>query len=425
MEGWARLDELNPGCFVATPRFLPQPMESHTTDWSDDRILLLAHMLGDGTMGSSFKYATADAENKQAVMTAAKREFAILADDSSRIGRTWQVWFPSPYRLTHDKYHPMRLWLEPLGLFESRAWTKFVPQPVFGLPDDKIALFLRHLWATDGSLTITKNGRGALVNTYYATTSMQLALDVQHLLLRLRVISTIGKGQKARTTGELYRPGYAVRIQGAANQLRFLQLAGVHGERGACIPEAVGILSGIKENPNNDLVPWGIAGTVKEALRASGNTQRALAAELGEQYCGAYLLGSPQRPRRFSRDRLLRMGQLTGSQEIVDYATSDLYWDRVLEITPLGNKPTFDVTVEGTHNFLANGIVVHNSIEQDSDIVMFIYREDMHKENSDKKNIADIIVAKHRNGPTDTIPLYFRRELTKFENLEMVREPLE
>lgn len=65
------------------------------------------------------------------------------------------------------------------------------------------------------------------------------------------------------------------------------------------------------------------------------------------------------------------------------------------------------------------------AIEQDSDVVMFIYREDMVKENSEKKNIADIIVAKHRNGPTDNVPLYFRKELTKFENLEMVRESLE
>ena len=56
---------------------------------------------------------------------------------------------------------------------------------------------------------------------------------------------------------------------------------------------------------------------------------------------------------------------------------------------------------------------------------MFIYREDMNKENSDKKNIADIIVAKHRNGPTDTSRSISGRELTKFENLEMVREPLE
>jgi replicative DNA helicase len=77
------------------------------------------------------------------------------------------------------------------------------------------------------------------------------------------------------------------------------------------------------------------------------------------------------------------------------------------------------------HKPMLSDLRESGSIEQDSDIVMFIYREDLHKENSDKKNIADVIIAKHRNGPTDTIPLYFRKELTKFENLEMVREPLE
>ena len=65
------------------------------------------------------------------------------------------------------------------------------------------------------------------------------------------------------------------------------------------------------------------------------------------------------------------------------------------------------------------------SIEQDADVVMFIYREDMVKEDSERKNIADVIVAKHRNGPTDTVPLYFNRELTKFADLEMTRAPLD
>lgn len=83
------------------------------------------------------------------------------------------------------------------------------------------------------------------------------------------------------------------------------------------------------------------------------------------------------------------------------------------------------VEARSDHKPMLSDLRESGSIEQDSDIVMFIYREDLHKENSDKKNIADIIIAKHRNGPTDTIPLYFRRELTKFENLEMVREPLE
>ena len=65
------------------------------------------------------------------------------------------------------------------------------------------------------------------------------------------------------------------------------------------------------------------------------------------------------------------------------------------------------------------------AIEQDADVVMFIYREDMAKENSERKNIADVIVAKHRNGPTDTVPLFFQKELTRFADLEFVREPLE
>jgi replicative DNA helicase len=56
------------------------------------------------------------------------------------------------------------------------------------------------------------------------------------------------------------------------------------------------------------------------------------------------------------------------------------------------------------------------SIEQDADIVMFIYREDVYDENSDRKNVAEIIIAKHRNGPTGTVELYFQRNLTQFKN---------
>ena len=56
------------------------------------------------------------------------------------------------------------------------------------------------------------------------------------------------------------------------------------------------------------------------------------------------------------------------------------------------------------------------SLEQDADIVMFIYREDEVNPDSIMKNVTDIVVAKHRNGPTDTIQLVFREDLAKFEN---------
>jgi len=66
------------------------------------------------------------------------------------------------------------------------------------------------------------------------------------------------------------------------------------------------------------------------------------------------------------------------------------------------------------------------SIEQDADIVMFLYRDEYYnREKSEKPGIAEIIVAKHRNGPTGSIELIFRKELTRFENLERRRpEPV-
>jgi replicative DNA helicase len=59
------------------------------------------------------------------------------------------------------------------------------------------------------------------------------------------------------------------------------------------------------------------------------------------------------------------------------------------------------------------------SLEQDADIVMFIYRDDVYNQDSERKNIADIIVAKHRNGPVGEVSLYFQASQTRFCDLEV------
>jgi len=58
------------------------------------------------------------------------------------------------------------------------------------------------------------------------------------------------------------------------------------------------------------------------------------------------------------------------------------------------------------------------SLEQDADVVIFIYREDRYRSESSRKNIADIIIAKHRNGPVGKIELYFDERTVSFKNLE-------
>jgi replicative DNA helicase len=61
------------------------------------------------------------------------------------------------------------------------------------------------------------------------------------------------------------------------------------------------------------------------------------------------------------------------------------------------------------------------ALEQDADVVVFIYRDEMYNEDTERKNIADIIVAKHRHGPTGTVALYFKKELAQFREAEMRR----
>ena len=65
------------------------------------------------------------------------------------------------------------------------------------------------------------------------------------------------------------------------------------------------------------------------------------------------------------------------------------------------------------------------ALEQDADVVMFIYRDEMYNENTEWPNIADVIIAKHRNGPTGTVQLYFRKELAQFLEAEIVKREVE
>src|SRR5829696_1079219 len=415
VEGWSRLDSLTVDGFVAVPRRLPRPVEGEDA-WKDDELILLAHLLGDGSIGpKGVKYATADPANKKAVEEASKTLFGIEALTKTN-GNTYQVWLP--YRLTHGKKHPVREWLEPHGLWGARSWNKFVAEEVFGLEDQKLALFLRHLWATDGSITISRNRHGQTVSTYYSSTSRRLVLDVKRMLLRFGIRSAFGKTTKKRGGGVgTYRASYNLRIQGAEDQRRFLSLVGCYGERGEKIAPALEILSVLKANPNVDLVPWEVRPKVAAAMAEKGVNGRELAEALGETYNGGYLLGTPERRRRFSRTRLARMAGVLESEELANIAQSDLFWDSIVEITPLGEQPTFDVTVEGTHNFIADGVVVHNSIEQDADMVMFLYRDEYYNSESDDKGIAEVIVGKHRNGPTGKVQLAWMEQYTKFASL--------
>lgn len=286
-----------------------------------------------------------------------------------------------------------------------------VPEEAMRLSDHALGRVVAEIYGRIGSLGVGELRGRPLVRLTATTRSRRLAEDLQLLLVRLGVqsrLTDIGTGRSAR---------WRLWVHGAEHQRRFLERAGVAGERGRVAAEALAALEGVEPNPNVDTIPCGVRNLVVSELERAGMTRRGLAEALGESYAGGYLLGTETRPRCPSRERLARIAEAVESKELMAVATSDVFWDEVVDIEPLGEQPVFDATVLGTHNFVANGIVVHNSIEQDADVVMFLYRDEVYHPDTSDKDTAEVIVAKHRAGRTGVCRLVFLDYCTLFANM--------
>lgn len=408
LHGWQRLDALSEGERLATPRFLTA--SNAPSLLSTQELILLAHLLGDGCVlpRQPIHYTSADPKNLAAVEHAAHTLFGIIP---RRIKQKnwWHTYLPSPYHLTHGKPHPITAWYRTLGIAPVHSYEKRIPQAVFASDSISIQLFLHHLWATDGNISWKRlPGRSPSAAIYYASTSRGLAEDVQHLLLRLGIWSSIRESVKKG-----YRPCYQVQVQSASVQARFLSLVGSYGARGDIVAELAQALEKIAPIPNTDTLPpevWELVGSAKDAL---GMSWRDVAHDLQTAYNGSALTATG-----VSRARLAKVAKALKSDGLMHLAESDVYWDEITSITPLGIEEVYDATVPGTHNFVAGDLIVHNSIEQDADVVMFIHREDKMNKDSDRPNIAEILIEKHRNGPTGSTELYFDEKRATFQPVD-------
>ncbi|MBD2515294.1 replicative DNA helicase [Nostoc sp. FACHB-973] len=120
-----------------------------------------------------------------------------------------------------------------------------------------------------------------------------------------------------------------------------------------------------------------------------------------------------------SRERDSILATVVKSEKINFLAKSDIYWDEITSIEYCGKEEVYDLTVPNLHNFIANNIIVHNSIEQDADLVIMLYRDEYYSPDTPDRGIAEVIIAKHRNGPTGTVKLLFNPQFTKFQNLKL------
>ncbi len=400
---WERVDKLKVGDRLAVPRKLEIKGNKSI---SENRIVLLAHMIGDGCYlaRQPLHYTNSDMKLIKIVENAAVSEFKIKPRLVKQ--ENWyHLYLSSADRLARGVRNPIVKWFdEELGIFNQRSGIKVIPEIVFELNQNNRAIFLKNLWATDGCINVKSvNKKGPLVRLYYASKSQELARQVSYLLLSLGITSKISFSKKLD-----YEKTWIVTIQGKENQFRFLNEIGCVGNKEKVVNEAIDKLSKIQPNPNNDVVPREVWSLIETRRKELGWSTRLFHQKMGWAYSGTQRLKSG-----VSRMRLTKISKKLDFEELNNIACSDICWDEVVSIKEIGIKNVYDMTVPGVNSFVVNDIIVHNSIEQDADVVMFLNRPDEEV----RENVV-VSLAKHRNGPIGEFNLYFNGKQISFFEME-------
>src|SRR5581483_274348 len=232
----------------------------------------------------------------------------------------------------------------------TNSETKFVPDIVFSLPKHQIALFLNRLFSGDGFLHLRPSTQQVTID--YASKSKRLIQDVQHLLLRFGINARFRR---------LSSGHYRLFIHGTGPCRTFLQEIGLLGRK--YVEEALAYLSTTNAiaNPNLDTIPSQVWNRLESAAISSGSKLTTLVK--ADRTTATYKMSrtSILRGQSISRSRLLRLASLAGDSDLQNLAQSDIYWDSIVSIEPIGEHQVYDLSMAETHNFVANDIIIHNS----------------------------------------------------------------
>lgn len=351
-ETWTEAAALRKGDRIATIRRGGVFTGTHTT--SEARIRTTAYLIGDGHISKNISLTTLPGLKAQEFIRdvhAAGGTCAISVKHKSKA-----------FAIRVHRNTAIQAWMAEDGLIGTKSKTKFIPEWVFNLSRNDTALFLNRLWSTDGSAKQPQKTQFAFT---YASISKQLIRQVQALLWKFgiptacrRSIPAIYKRRNQR------KYAYQLRIETLEGVQTFLT------EIGAL--EKTILLDVPQHTPNNnrDTYPLEINDLIRKVVASRKDHRRfGCRADKGKSLRTAglreTLKNAPTKEKITDYLRFFRRDVRYGADEVQELAkhldTRDVYWDRIVDIRNLGERPCYDIEVEGTHNFIVEGVVTHNS----------------------------------------------------------------
>ncbi|MBZ9713888.1 DNA polymerase III subunit alpha [Deinococcus multiflagellatus] len=360
LDGWRNVDDLTAGDRIAAPARLP---ELGTDHWPEHEAGLLGWVLAEGnTCHPCGAYLYSQSEAQVADMVALAGQFPNTRPSvKARPDRhnVHDVYLGTGLRGSAAGKSGVRLWLEGLGLVGVKATEKALPTAAFRLNNASLAVLVGRYWSGDGFLSGPGN-----TTPYAATASRQLADDLAHVLLRLGMVAKVSEKHFAYARGEdtAGRTGYTVHLVGRRSIDQFLTVVAPHlVGREAQLAALRAYYAGTPQGRETvDTVPASIKARVQTAKQASGLGWREIEAQTG--VCTKEFYGAPKAHKKgFRRATIQTLGEFFEDAALLDACSEELYWDTIVSIEPAGEAQTYDLEVPGTHNFVANDLVVHNS----------------------------------------------------------------
>jgi DNA polymerase-3 subunit alpha len=347
INGWRQLGKLQAGDFIAAARCIPVPGRRR---WPRHRILVLADLIAEGNVchpGTFYFYTSAAWHRDEFV-----RAVELFPNTRAVVERHKSCFSVRVIRRRRDQPAGAVTWVRALGIWGCKARDKYLPPEVFELCNGNIALLLARMWEGDGGFSVKGHAS-------YDTASSRLATEVQHLLLRLGIVARHYRRKRSYKGRSLEH--HVVTVTGEEPLRRFWHRIG------RCFLDPVkrrqsrALAARRNGRMSRDVIPVEVRAIIRRERDTSGLTWRQIgrATGLGMREIQACTNGC--RKKGFRRHVIGRLAAALRSRDLLRLSESDIYWDEIVAIEALGPRPTYDLQIEGNHNFLANDLVVHNS----------------------------------------------------------------